>query len=157
MNLNATLFVQMLCFIAFVAVTLKYIWPPVEIALETRRKEIADGLAAAEQGKKELELADHKAGQQLTDAKLKAAHIIELANQREDSIVDAAKQKAFQEGQRIIEQAQVQIDQSYQQIKLQLMQEVSQVAIKGAEKILRKELDQASNDELVQRWVSEES
>ena len=157
MNLNATLFVQMLCFIAFVAVTLKYIWPPVEAALEARRKEIADGLAAAEQGKKDLELADHKAKEQLTEAKLKAAHIVEQANQRADSIIDAAKQKAYQEGQRIIEQAQVQIDQSYQQIKSQLMQEVSKVAIKGAEKILQKELDQASNDQFVQQWVSEES
>lgn len=156
MNLNATLFVQMLCFITFVLITMKYIWPPITNILEKRRKEIADGLAAGEQGKKELELAQHKSKEMLLEAKTQAAQIIEQANYQSNRIVEEAKAKAREEGERLIKLAQDEIDQRYVAAKSQLMKHVSQIVIAGAEKILQSEVDKASNDRLIRELVSDE-
>lgn len=156
MNLNATLLVQMLCFITFVLITMKYIWPPITSILEKRRKEIADGLAAAEQGKKELELAHYKMKEILTDAKTQAAHIIEQANTRAHRIVEDAKEKARDEGERLVRLAQDEITQRYISAKTDLMKNVSQIVIAGAEKILQHEIDKASNDRLIRELVSDE-
>ncbi len=94
MDINASLIVQMLVFVVFIGLTMKFIWPPLTKALEARRKNIADGLAAAEEGRKELELAEIKSKEQLTEAKTQAAHIIEQANQRANHIVEEAKNKS---------------------------------------------------------------
>src|SRR3990167_6874009 len=156
MNLNATLLVQMLCFVTFVMITMKYIWPPIANILEKRRKEIADGLAAAEQGKKELELAHHKSKEILKEAKTQAAFIIEQANAHSHRIVEDAKEKAREEGERLIKLEQGEIDQRYVAAKAELMKNVSQIVIAGAEKILQHEIDKASNDRLIRELVSDE-
>ena len=88
MNINATLIGQLVAFVVFVAFCMKYVWPPLMEAIEKRQKEIADGLANAERGQKELELAQGKATEQLRDAKTQAAEIIEQAKKRASQIVD---------------------------------------------------------------------
>jgi F-type H+-transporting ATPase subunit b len=155
MNLNATLLVQILCFVVFVWVTMKYIWPPIVSLLEKRRDEIADGLAAAEQGKKDLELAHHKSKEILTDAKTQAAQIVEQANQRGNRILEDAKAHARTEGERLLSMAKEEITQEYNGAKETLLKQISGIAIAGAEKILQSEVDKASNDRLVNELVSE--
>lgn len=155
MNINASLIVQMLVFVVFIALTMRFIWPPIVKALETRRKTIADGLAAAEQGRKELELAEIKSKETLTEAKGQAAHIIEQANQRANHIIEEAKAKAREEGEHLLQLAKSEIEQEYNAAKTQLLKQVSNIAVAGAEKILQREVDKASNDRLVDELVSE--
>lgn len=155
MDINVTLFGQIITFSVFVWFTMKFVWPPLMRAMEERRKKIADGLAAAEQGKKELELAQIKVKEQLTEAKTEAARIIEQANQRAHHIVEESKQKARIEGDRLIKLAKDEIEQEYNTTKEQLMEHVSDLAVAGAEIILRREVDKKSNDRLVDELVSE--
>lgn len=157
MNINATLFVQALVFITFVMLTMKYIWPLLNDVLEKRRKEIADGLAAAEQGKEALALAASQSEKIIADAKAQSSSIIEQANDRATRIIEDAKEKAHVEGKRLVELAQGDIQQQYSLAKEQLMKQVSQLAIAGAEKILQKEVDKASNDRLIDLFVKEVS
>ena len=155
MDINATLIIQMLVFVIFIWVTMRFIWPPLMKALETRRKTIADGLAAAEEGKKALELAEIKAKEQLTEAKTQAAHIIEQANQRASHIIDESKTRAREEGDHLLQLAKGEIEQEYNAAKEKLMKQVSSIAVAGAERILQHEVDKASNDRLVDELVSE--
>jgi len=156
MNLNATLFVQMICFIAFVVVTMKYIWPPVTKLLEKRRAEIADGLAAAEKGKKDLELAEYKSKEILTEAKTEAARILEQTNSRSTRMIEEAKGRAREEGERLLKLAKEEVQQEYNSARTTLMENVSKIVISGAEKVLQSEVDKASNDRLIKELVSEE-
>lgn len=149
MNLNATLLIQMLVFATFVWITMKFIWPPLTKALEARRKNIADGLAAAERGHKDLELAQHKVKSMLTEAKTEAAAILEQANQRASRIVEESKEKARVEAARLIQMAQQEMDQQYQVAKETLIQQVSAMAVAGAQKIIQREIDQPSNESLI--------
>ena len=155
MDINASLIVQMLVFVVFIGLTMKFIWPPLTKALETRRKNIADGLAAAEEGRKELELAEIKSKEQLTEAKTQAAHIIEQANQRANQIIKEAKNKAREEGAHLIQLAKNEIEQEYNAAKTELLKQISTIAVAGAQKILQREVDKASNDRLVDELVSE--
>lgn len=155
MDINATLIIQMLVFVIFIWVTMRFIWPPLMKALEARRKTIADGLAAAEQGRKELELAEIKAKEQLMDAKMQAAQMIEQANQRANHIIEEAKNKARDEGEHLLQLAKGEIDQEYIAAKEKLMKQVSGIAVAGAERILQREVDKASNDRLIDELVGE--
>ena len=156
MNINATLFVQALVFIVFVMITVKYIWPLLDNILEKRRKEIADGLAAAEQGKQDLALAHHQSQQIINEAKAKATHIVEQSTLRANCIIDDAKEQAIVEGERLITAAQQEIQQHYNTAKQQLMKQVSHLVIAGAEKVLQREVDSASNDQLINALVNQE-
>lgn len=156
MSLNATLFVQMLCFIAFVVITMKYIWPPITQILEKRRTEIADGLAAAEQGKKDLELAQYKSKEIISDAKAQAQQIIEQANSRANRMVEEAKDQARTEAERLLKLAKEEIEQNYNTAKTELMQNVSQIVVACAEKVLQNEVDKACNDRLIRELVGDE-
>ncbi len=155
MDINATLFGQIITFSLFVWFTMKFVWPPVSRIMEDRRKKIADGLAAAEQGKKELELAHIRAKEQLTEAKAEAARIIEQANQRANHIIEDSKQQARVEGDRLLQLAKGEIEQEYNMTKQQLMSHVSDLAVAGAEIILRREIDRGGNDRLVDELVRE--
>lgn len=155
MDFNATLIVQMLVFIAFIWITVRYIWPPLTKAMEARRKIIADGLAAAEEGRKTLELAEIKAKEQMIEVKAQASQILEQANQRANHIVEEAKSRAREEGDRLLQLAKDEMEQSYNAAKAQLLKQVSSIAVAGAEKILQREVDKASNDRLVDELVSE--
>ena len=145
MNINATLIAQAIMFALFVWFSLKFIWPPLTTALANRQKQIADGLAAADRGKHELELSAKKATQELRAAKEKASEIIAQAEKRATEVVEEAKGTAKVEGDRIIAGAKAEIAQEVNRAKEGLRQQVSALAIAGAEKILRKEIDASTH------------
>ena len=111
MNINFTLIAQAIAFAILIWFTVKYVWPPLLSAIETRQKEIADGLAAAQEGKASLEVAAKKTTQQLNEAKQKASEIISQAEKRASEILEEAKHQAKTEGDRIILGAKAEIDQ----------------------------------------------
>lgn len=141
MNINLTLIGQSITFALFVWFCMKYIWPPVMGALEARRKEIADGLAAAERGQHEQELAEKRAAEHIKDAKGQASEIITQAQKRASEIVEEAKGDAKTEADRIVTGANAEIEQEVNRAREHLRQEVVVLAIAGAEKVLKSEVD----------------
>jgi len=154
MNLNATIIGQSIAFFVFVWFCMKYVWPPITAILEERQKKIADGLEAAERAQRDLNLAQNKAAEELRDAKKQGAELIELANKRANQIIDEAKEKAREEGQRLIAGAKAEIDMELQRAKEALRAQVAAIAVAGAEKILESSIDQAANEELVKKLRS---
>jgi len=155
MNLNATIIGQSIAFFVFVWFCMKYVWPPITAILEERQRKIADGLEAAERAQRDLNLAQNKAADELRDAKRQGAELIELANKRANQIIDDAKEKAREEGQRLIAGAKAEIDLELQRAKEALRAQVAAIAIAGAEKILESSIDQAANEELVKKLATE--
>jgi len=155
MDLNATIIGQSIAFFIFVWFCMKYVFPPVNAILEERQKKIADGLEAADRAQRDLNLAQNKAADELREAKVKSAEIIELANKRASQIVDDAKEKAREEGLRLINGAKAEIDMEIQRAREVLRAQVAAIAIAGAEKILETSIDQAANEELVKKLASE--
>lgn len=155
LDINLTLIVQMLVFAAFVLFTMKLVWPPLAKALEERQDKIADGLAAAERGRKELELAQHRVKDELKQAKAHSADIIDKANKRASEIIEAAKEAAKREAQIQAKLAQEQIAQQVNHAKEELRKQVAKLAITGAEKILMREVDAKANSELLDNLIEE--
>lgn len=155
MNINLTLIGQMITFLVFVAFTMKYVWPPITKALRDRQKRIAEGLAAADRGKHELELAQHKSAEIIRDAKLQAAKYIEEANKRGLHIVEEAKEQARLASERIIQLAQEDILIERNNAREALRQEIAGLALMGASKILGKEVDEASNSAMINTLIAE--
>ncbi|MFW5426950.1 MAG: F0F1 ATP synthase subunit B [Methylophagaceae bacterium] len=154
MNLNATIIGQMIAFAIFVAFCMKYVWPPIMAALEERTKKIADGLAAAERGRHEQELAEKRAQQVIHEAKDQANEIISQAQRRGNEIVDESKDTARVEGERILISAQAEIEQEANKAKDELRTQVGSIALAGAEKILGREIDKKSHTALLEELVS---
>ena len=154
MNLNATIIGQMIAFAVFVAFCMKYVWPPIMAALEERTKKIADGLAAAERGRHEQELAEKRAQQVIHEAKEQANEIISQAQRRGNEIVDESKDSARVEGERILISAQAEIEQEANKAKDELRTQVGSIALAGAEKILGREIDKKSHTALLEELVS---
>ncbi|MDF1795347.1 MAG: F0F1 ATP synthase subunit B [Coxiellaceae bacterium] len=155
MNINATLIGQVITFAIFIWFVMKFVWPPVVNMMEERRKKIADGLAAAEKGHRELELAHIKAQEQMVEAKAAAAKVIEQANQRAGYIIEESKEKARDEGKRLLNLAQAEIEQERNMARETLLKEVSTLAVAGAEKILGQRVDQEQNTRLVDDMIGE--
>lgn len=155
MNINLTLLGQMLTFAVFVWFTMKYVWPPMMKALAERQKKIADGLAAAEQSQRDLELAERKALEMLRESRENASHIIEAANKRAETIIEEAKEAARVDGQRIVANAQEQVQQAVISAKEALRSEVGQLVVMTAEKILRRTIDSAKHQDLIAQAVNE--
>ena len=141
MNINLSLIGQSFTFALFVWFCMKFIWPPVIGALEARRKEIADGLAAAERGQHEQELAEKRAAEHIKEAKGQASEIITQAQKRAGEIVEEAKGDAKTEADRIVTGANAEIEQEINRAREHLRQEVVSLAIAGAEKVLKREVD----------------
>ena len=141
MNINLTLIGQSITFALFVWFCYAFIWPPLVNALEKRKNQIADGLAAAERGQHEQELAEKKAAEQLKEAKGQAADIIAQAQKRATEIVDEAKDDARTEADRIKAGASAEIEQEVNRAREHLRKEVVTLAIAGAEKVLKREVD----------------
>ncbi len=141
MNINLTLIGQSITFAIFVWFCYAYVWPPLVAALAERQKKIADGLAAAERGQHEQELAEKKATEYLKDAKGQASDIITQAQKRANEIVDEAKGDARTEAGRIKAGADAEIEQEINRAREHLRQEVVVLAISGAEKVLKREVD----------------
>lgn len=151
MSINATLIGQMITFALLVWFTMKYIWPPLFDSLEERKKKIADGLAAAEKGQEEMQLAEKKAKSVLKEAKEQSSEIVNLAQKRANEIVEESKETAKQEGDRMILAAQAQIEQEMQQAKEGLRQEVAALAVNVAEQILSAEIDKTKHQDIVSK------
>ena len=149
MSITATLIGQMITFGLLVWFTMKFVWPPLLQALDERKKKIADGLAAGEKGKQELELANKKAKASLKEAKDQAAEIVNLAHKRANDLLEERKEAAKQEGHRLISAAKSEIDREIQQAKEELRQQVATLAVSAAEQILKKEIDQDKHKEII--------
>lgn len=155
MNINLTMLAQAVSFAILIWFTVKLIWPPLLRAVETRQKTIADGLAAAQRGKLELEQASKKAGEELGAAKEKASDIIAQAEKRASEIIEEAKGTAKAEGDRIVAGARAEIDQEVNRAKEGLRLQVSALAVTGAEKILRKEIDSKAHADMLNTLANE--
>ena len=155
MNFNATLIGQSITFIFFVWFCMKFVWPPIMNALETRKKQIADGLAAADRGKHELELAAKKAGDNMRDAKAQAAEVIAQAEKRAAQIIEEAKAAAKEEGDRQLAAAQANIAQETNRARESLREQVAGLAVAGAEKILRREINAQTHADLLGQLKAE--
>lgn len=155
MNINFTLIAQAIAFAVLIWFTVKFVWPPLLTAIEARQKEIADGLAAAQEGKSALEVAAKKSETTLNEAKQKASEIIGQAEKRAAQIIDEAKGNAKAEGDRIIAGAKAEIDQEVNRAKEGLRAHVSTLAVAGAEKILRKEIDAKAHSEMLAKLAAE--
>ncbi|MFT7234991.1 MAG: F-type H+-transporting ATPase subunit b [Methylophagaceae bacterium] len=154
MNMNATLIGQAIAFAIFIAFCMKYVWPPIMQALEERTKKIAEGLAAAERGRHEQELAEKRAQQVIHEAKEQANDIISQAQRRGNDIVDESKESARVEGERILTSAQAEIEQEANRAKDELRSQVGSIAVAGAAKILGREIDENAHTDLLNELVS---
>lgn len=155
MNMNATILGQTIAFIIFVWFCMKYVWPPIMAAIESRQKEIAEGLSSAERAKKDLALAQNNATEQLKEAKLQSAQIVELANKRKAQIIEDATREAQAEREKILAQAQAEIDAERNRVREELRKQVAALALVGAEKILERQIDAAANSDIVEKVVAE--
>lgn len=149
MDINLTLFGQMITFIIFVWFTMKFVWPPIVKAMRDRQEKIASGLAAAEQGEKALEKAEQQIALQLQETKAEAGKILDQAHQRAMHIVEEAKAQARQEAERLLQQAQEEIKREYTLAKNELSKQLGDIVVLGASKVLGREVTSASNDGLV--------
>ena len=150
MNINLTLFAQAVSFTAFIWFTVKFVWPHMLRAIETRQKTIADGLAAAEQGRKSLETSTRQADEEIKRARDRAAEIISQAEKRAAQMIDEAKGAAKEEGGREKAAAKAEIAQEVTRAQEQLRDRVASLAVAGAEKILRREVDTKAHGELLE-------
>ncbi|EGL54279.1 MAG: F0F1 ATP synthase subunit B [Pseudomonadota bacterium] len=155
MNINATIIGQMIAFAIFIAFCMKYVWPPIMQALEERKKKIADGLAAAERGRHEQELAEKRAQQVIHEAKEQANEIVAQATKRGNQIVDESKDNARVEGERILTAAKAEIEQEANRARDELKSQVGSIALAGASKIVGREIDEKAHTDLLDELVSQ--
>ena len=155
MNINATLIGELIAFLVFVLFCMKYVWPPIINAIETRQQKIADGLAATDRAEQDLRLAQEKAKQHLVEAKTQASALIDQAKKREAQIIEEAAVKAQAEREKILAQGRAEIEAERHRAKEELRKQVAALAIAGAEKILARQIDQAANSDIVDKLVAE--
>ena len=149
MNLNATLFAQLVVFFILAWFTMQFVWPPIVKALDERAKKIADGLAAAERGKHDLELATKRSTEALREGKEKAAELIGNAEKRAAQLIEEAKLTAKVEADRIVTGAKAEIEQEAVRAKEQLREQVAVLVVSGAEKILRREINAQAHADIL--------
>jgi len=149
MNLNFTMVAQAITFALFIWVVVKFIWPPLLRAIETRQKQIADGLAEAERGRSSLADAQKQTEVLLKEARARAQEIMAAAEKAATQRVEESKSQAKSEGERLLATAQGQIRQEVQSAKQQLREQVAQLAVSGAEKILRREVDSKAHADML--------
>ncbi|MGE0080766.1 MAG: F0F1 ATP synthase subunit B [Thiohalomonadaceae bacterium] len=155
MNINLTLIGQAIAFFVFVWFVMKYVWPPLINVLNERKNTIADGLAAAERGKHQQELAEKRAAEVIHEARDRAAEIIAKAEQRANEIIEDAKNAARAEGDRLKAAANAEIEQEVFRAKEQLRGQVVSLAVAGAGKVLRKEIDAKSHESMLKDLVAQ--
>jgi F-type H+-transporting ATPase subunit b len=149
MNINATLFVQMVVFFIGAWITMKFIWPPLIKALDERQKKIADGLAAADRGSRSLEEAQKKIAQLDADARARAQALVAETEKRAHAMIDEAKTQARVEGDRVIAAARAEAQQEVVRAKDTLRDQVAVLAVAGAEQILQREVNPQVHAELL--------
>ena len=155
MNINLTLFAQAAVFLAFIAFTIKFVWPPMMRAIEARQKNVADGLAAAEQGRNSLEVSAKTAAGEIDAARARAAEILAQAEKRATQMIEAAKSAAKEESGREKAAAKAEIEQDVSRARESLREQVASLAVAGAEKILLREVNAQSHAELLAQLKKE--
>jgi F-type H+-transporting ATPase subunit b len=154
-NINATLVLQIVVFFLLGLFTMKFVWPPIMNALDERRQKIADGLAAADKAKTELAAANKRVDAELSASRDQTASLLADAERRAQAIVDEAKGRATQEAEKIMAAAQADAQQQVIKAREALREQVAGLAIKGAEQILRKEVNAAAHADLLSRLKTE--
>ena len=155
MSINATLFVQAIVFLILVLFTMKFVWPPIAKALDERAQKIADGLAAADRAKSELAAADQRVKTELAAASNETATRLADAERRAQAIIEEAKARATEEGNKIVTAARAEAEQQSIQAREALREQVAALAVKGAEQILRKEVNAGVHADLLNRLKTE--
>ena len=155
MDINITLIGQMITFAIFVGLTMKFVWPPLRKAMAERKAKIADGLASADRAAKELEIAQRKANEIIQESKAQATKIIEQANMRAMQIDEEAKETARVDADRIRKAANDEAQAQMRAMKQQLRKEVVSIAVAGAEKLINKNIDMTTNNQLLEEMAAE--
>ena len=155
MDINATIIGQTIAMIVFVWFCMKFVWPLIIDMIEERQTTIAEGLAAADKGSRALEEAEKEKASILDEARGQAREIIDQANNRANGIVEEARAEAGAEKTRILESAQAEVEQEANRAREELRGQVSAIAISGAEKILRREIDANSHRDLLDSLAAE--
>lgn len=154
MNLNATLIGQLIAFALFVWFCMKYVWPPIIKAIEERQSSIANALAA-EVARKEQAETKTLVEQEINQAKLQAQEIVDLANKRRNEILEEVKAEAEALKARIIEQGHAEIETERKRVQEELRAKVASLAVAGAEKIVGRTVDEAANNDIIEKLVAE--
>jgi F-type H+-transporting ATPase subunit b len=149
MNINLTLIMQAVAFAAFIWFTAKFVWPVLMRAIETRQKQIADGLAAAEQGRQSLATAESRMAELVSQAKAQAAEIVAQGEKVRAETVETAKSEAKAEAERILAAARAEVEQEVARAREQLRNQVAGLAVLGAERILQREVDARAHQQLI--------
>jgi F-type H+-transporting ATPase subunit b len=149
MNINLTLVMQAVAFAVFIWLSAKFIWPVMMGAIETRQKQIADGLAAGEQGKQSLANTERKIADMMTEAKQRSSEIIAQGDKLKNETIEAAKLQAKVEADRILAGAKAEIEQEIQRARESLRNQVADLAVAGASKILKREVDAKAHADLL--------
>jgi len=155
MDINLTFIIQGLAFFAVAWLVMKFGWPHIIAAIEERQRKIAEGLAAADNAQKNLAQAEEKVADELKAARAKANEIIDQAHQRANQIVDAAKAEAIAEGERQKTLVEAEITASANRAREDLRKQVSSLAVAGAEKLLRREIDANAHKALLDELAAE--
>lgn len=155
MSINATLLGQMIVFGIFVWFTMKYVWPPLMTAMRERQKRISEGLAAAERGARELNEATEKAENTIREAREQAQEILSNAQKQANETIERSREEARAEGERQKESAREEIDQAVSHAKDELRREVGRLAVVGAERILKREIDAEAHNDIIDDLVGQ--
>jgi len=154
-SINSTFFAQLVVFAILVFFTMKFVWPPIAAALDERARKIADGLAAADKAKSELSVANKRVEEELAKSRNEAAVRLAEAERRGQALIEEAKARATEEGSKIIAAAKVEAEQQTVKARETLREQVAALAVKGAEQILRKEVNASVHADLLGRLKTE--
>ena len=155
MSITGTLIIQMIVFLILVGFTMKYVWPPITAALDERARKVADGLAAADKAKSELSAANQRVEAELGKSRIETAARLADAERRAQGIIEEAKARATEEGSKIVAAARVEAEQQTVKAREALREQVAALAVRGAEQILRKEVNAGVHSELLSRLKTE--
>jgi F-type H+-transporting ATPase subunit b len=155
MNINATIIGQAIVFLILIWFSVKFIWPPLLKAIEDRQKKIADGLAAAERGQKELHQASGDAQAIVDEAREKALKIVDQANRRSSEIIEEARSTAISEGQRLVGDARQEVALEQARARDALRKDVATLAVAGASRLLEREIDSKAHADLIEKLARE--
>lgn len=155
MSINSTFFAQLVVFAILVLFTMKFVWPPIAAALDERARKIADGLAAADKAKSELSVANKRVEEELARSRNESAVRLAEAERRAQAMIEEAKARATEEGSKIIAAAKVEAEQQTVKARETLREQVAALAVKGAEQILRKEVNAGVHADLLGRLKTE--
>ena len=155
MNINLTLVAVAIAFLAFIWFTARFVWPPLMRAIETRQKNIAEVLAAAEKGKQDLQQAESRVTAIINEAKARATEIVALAEKQRNETIDRSKGEALAEAAKVTQSKLAELEQEVSRARETLRNQVADLAVQGAEKILSREINPAVHAELLEKLKAE--